>query len=281
MTLLEHAENDIRLDGQVALVTGGGRGLGRAMALALSAAGAAVAVCARTATQLAETVKLIEERGGKALAIAADMLDRNAIESMVARVERELGPIDLLVNNAGVSGTIGPLAQTDPDAWWNVQIINVRGPLYCSRAVLPGMIQRGRGRIVNVSSGAGFQAWPLVSAYAVSKAALFRFSENLAAETREQGIQVFAITPGLVRTDMVEDILHCGEPSVEQDFQQDLADGHDIPPERSAQMVVFLASGKADALSGRFIRSKDDEKELVARAAEIQAQDLFVLRQRV
>jgi NAD(P)-dependent dehydrogenase (short-subunit alcohol dehydrogenase family) len=281
MTSRNNPGSEIRLDGQLALVTGGGRGLGRAMALALSAAGAAVAVCARTVSQLDETVNLIEERGGRALAIPADMTDRTAIEGMVARVERELGPIDLLVNNAGVAGTVGPLAQTDPDAWWDVLTINLRGPLYCSRAVLPGMIRRGHGRVINVSSGAGFQAWPMVSAYSVSKAALFRLSENPADEVGGQGIQVFAITPGLVRTEMVEGGLHCGEPTVEQEFAESLAEGHDVPPERSAGMVVFLASGKADALSGRFIRSSDDEEALVGRAAEIQEHDLFALRPRI
>lgn len=176
---------------------------------------------------------------------------------------------------------MGPLARTDPDARWEVQTINLRGPLYCARAVLPGMIRRGRGRVIHVSSGAGFQAWPLVSSHAVSKAALFRLSENLAEETREQGIQVFAITPGLVRTQMVESALHCGEPVIEQDFAQSLAEGHDVPPERAARMVVFLASGKADALSGRFLRSTDDEEALVARAEEIQERDLYTLRPRL
>ena len=240
--------------------------------------GAAVAVCARTTSQLAETVALIQERGGRALAIPADMADRASVEGMVGRVERAVGPIDLLVNNAGVVGGVGPLARTDPDAWWEVQTINLRGPLYCARAVLPGMIRRGRGRIIHVSSGAGFQAWPLVSSYAVSKAALFRLSENLAEETREQGIQVFATTPGLVRTQMVESALHCGEPAIEQDFAQSLAEGYDVPPERAGRMVVFLASGKADALSGRFLRSTDDEEASVARAEEIQERDLYTLR---
>ena len=143
------------------------------------------------------------------------------------------------------------------------------------------MIRRGRGRVIHVSSGAGFQAWPLVPSYAVSKAALFRLSENLVEETREQGIQVFAIRPGLVRTQMVESALHCGEPAIEQDFAQSLAEGHDVPPERAALMVVFLASGKADALSGRFLRSTDDEEALVARAEEIRERDVHTLRPRL
>jgi NAD(P)-dependent dehydrogenase (short-subunit alcohol dehydrogenase family) len=143
------------------------------------------------------------------------------------------------------------------------------------------MIERRQGRIINISSGAGFQAWPLVSAYAVSKAALFRLAENVAAETREQGIQVFAIDPGLVHTAMVDYGLRCGEPSVAQGFAEALATGRDLPPERAAQMVVFLASGQGDVLSGRFFGPEDDEEALVRRAAEIQEQDLFVLRPRV
>ena len=142
-----HADREMRLDGQVALVTGGGRGIGRAIALALSLAGAAVAVCARTSSQLAETVQLIERQGGRALALPADVADRHAVEAMIEQAECALGPIDILVNDAAIAGPAGPFAETDPDAWWEVQVINLRGPVYCSRAVLPGMIRRGRGRI--------------------------------------------------------------------------------------------------------------------------------------
>jgi NAD(P)-dependent dehydrogenase (short-subunit alcohol dehydrogenase family) len=272
---------EIRLDGQVALVTGGGRGIGRAICLALAAAGAAVAVCARSADQVGETARLVESAGGSALAAIVDVCDRQAVADTVERVTDELGPIDLLVNNAGIFGQPGPLADADPDHWWRVLEVNLRGPLYCSRAVLPGMIARGRGRIVNISSDAGFQAFPMASAYAVSKVALYQLSENLAAETAEQGISVFAIYPGLVHTDMVDAGLHSEVPSIKSLFRRLIDEGDNLPPERAAEMVVFLASGQGDALSGRFFGARDDEWALVARAGEIRARDLYVVRPRV
>jgi NAD(P)-dependent dehydrogenase (short-subunit alcohol dehydrogenase family) len=177
----------VRLDGQVALVTGAGRGIGRAMALALSEAGAAVAVCARSEDEVGGLAREIADRGRRALAVRCDVTRRREVESMIAKVEAAAGPVDVLVSNAAQAGPIGPVAATDPDQWWRTLEVNLRGPLYCARAVLPGMLSRRRGRIVNVSSGAGFAAWPMLSAYVVSKAALFRLSENLAAETRGHG----------------------------------------------------------------------------------------------
>lgn len=114
-------------------------------------------------------------------------VDGHMRRHMVAQVEAALDPVDLLVNNAGQFGPIGPIAATDPDQWWQALEVNLRGPLYCARAVLPGMLTRGHGRIINVASGAGFAAIPMLSAHAVSKAALYRLSENLATETRGHG----------------------------------------------------------------------------------------------
>lgn len=199
---------------------------------------------------------------------------------MAAAVEEAIGPVDLLVNNAGRFGPVGPLAAIDPDEWWQVLEVNLRGPLYCARAVLPGMLARGHGRIVNVSSGAGFAAIPMLSAYAVSKTALYRLSENLAAETRGHGVTVFAIDPGLVRTAISESALSCGEPSVEQWFTDAFANQEDGPAEWAATLVAYLASGAADALSGRNIGVSDDAEQMVARAAEIEQHDLYVLRER-
>ena len=270
----------VRLDGQVALVTGAGRGVGRAIALALGDAGATVAVCARSKDDVTAVAGEIAGRRGHALAFRCDVTERHEVEGMVAAVQDTLGPVDLLVSNAGQFGPVGPLAATDPDEWWQALEVNLRGPVYCARAVLPGMLARGRGRIVNVSSSAGLAATPMLSAYAVSKTALYRLSENLAAETRGHGVTVFTINPGLVRTAMSEAALSCGEPSVEQWFAGAFASQQDVPADSAATLVVYLASGAADALSGRIIRASDDVAQMVARAAEIDERDLYVLRER-
>ena len=171
MALWEHLPL-VRLEGQVALVTGAGRGIGRAIALALSDAGAAVAVCARSEEEVSGVAGQIEGRGRHALAVRCDVTDRREV-GMAAAVEDAIGPVDLLVNNAGQFGLVGPLAATDPDQWWRALEVNLRGPLYCTRAVLPGMLARGHGRIVNVCSGVGLAAIPMLSAYVVSKTALY------------------------------------------------------------------------------------------------------------
>jgi 3-oxoacyl-[acyl-carrier protein] reductase len=181
------------------------------------------------------------------VAFRCDVLHRQEVEDMVARVEAALGPVDLLVNNAGQFGPIGPISATDPDQWWQALEVNLRGPLYCARAVLPSMLSRGHGRIVNAPSAAGLAAIPMMSAYAVSKAALYPLSENLAAETRGHGVMVFAIFPGLVRTAMSESALSCSEPSIQQWFKDAFANQEDVSAESAATLVAYLASGAADA----------------------------------
>ena len=251
-----------RLDGQVVLVTGGGRGIGRAIAVELAEAGARVAVSARTRTQVEDAAREVE-----GLAIEADVSDRAAVDAMVAQVERELGPLDALVNNAGIAGWEPSAWEVDPADWWYVFEVNVRGAYLCSRAVLPGMLERGHGRIVNTGSGAGYLPGSRSTAYSASKAALYRFGETLATQLEPHGIPVFTISPGLVRSEMTEDVFPDDAPWT--------------PPELAPRLVRVLLSGRADALSGRYLHAEhDDIEDLIRRAAEIRDDDLNAIRLR-
>jgi len=223
------------LSGQLAVVTGGTRGVGLAIAQALQAAGAEVRTFSRS--------------GG------VDVADPEAAESALT----DLGPVDLLVNNAGTFDAIGPVWSADPDAWHGDLQTSVLGAFNCSRVVLPGMIERGRGRIVNVSSGAATRPYPYGSGYAAGKAALLSFTETLAAETQEHGVAVFAITPGFVWTAMTERLRDASGPA------PDISGADPVEPERAGELVLRLASGEADALSGRFIHVRDDLDALLSR----------------
>lgn len=267
------------LQSQVAVVTGGGRGIGRAIAESLAAAGAVVAVIARSKAELQETVSGIEQVSGNAHLLTADVSRPEEVSSAFAEIGEKLGPIDILVNNAGVLKPFGPLWENDADEWWRGFEVNVRGPMLCSRAVLPGMVARNRGRIVNIASSAGAVAAPYYSSYVVSKTALLRLTECLALETAAHAISVFAVSPGTVRTAMTEYSLNseAGQrwlPWFRRIFDEEI----DVPAARSAKLVLDLASGKADALSGRLISVFDDLDLLCAHAAQIEQQDLYCLR---
>jgi 3-oxoacyl-[acyl-carrier protein] reductase len=244
----------------VALVTGGGRGIGAAIARELADAGMKVAVSSRTREQVEEVAREID-----GLAVVADVSSPGDAEAMVAEVERELGPIDLLVNNAGVPGwEVEPAWEARPEDWWRVYEVNVLGAFLVARAVIPGMIERGRGRIVNTGSGSGYLPGQKTTAYGGSKAALYRFGEGLALQLEPHGIPVFTISPGLVKTEMT------GR------FPDDMPW---TPPELAPQLVRVLASGRADKLKGRYIHAEhDDIEDVIRRADEIVENDLNAIR---
>lgn len=264
------------LHSQIAVVTGGGRGIGRVMAQHLAEAGAAVAVVARTSEQLEETVSLIESVGGNVKAWTADVTDEKRISEFVAEVEQSLGPISLLVNNAGVANASGPIWMGDANDWWRDMEINLRGPYLCMRAVLPGMISRKSGRIVNIASNIGIRPAPYATAYSCSKAALLRLTDSVSESVQAMGIQVFAISPGWVWTAMTERAVKEIE-KADPDFEG-IPDSDVSPPELVANLIVRLASGEADKLTGRYIHVTDDLDKLIAMADKIQEEDLYALR---
>jgi NAD(P)-dependent dehydrogenase (short-subunit alcohol dehydrogenase family) len=274
------SNSHVDLTGQVALVTGGGDGLGRAFALALARAGARVALTARRAEPLTETAELVERGGGRALAIPGDVTAPEAVTRVVSTAEAQLGPIDILVNNAGVLGPLGYDWQVDPEDWWRTFEVNMLGAFRCTREVLASMVTRRRGRIVNISSGAGFSRLPQMGAYCATKAALTQWTKTLAADTRARGIAVFAFHPGFVSsTPMGASMTSPNAPrEVRETFLGLLSQGRETPIERCARMLLFLVSGRADALSGRFICAKDDDASvLVDRAEDIQKNDLHTV----
>jgi NAD(P)-dependent dehydrogenase (short-subunit alcohol dehydrogenase family) len=266
------------LAGQVALVTGGGRGLGRAFAQALATAGVAVAVTARTETQLDETVRLIEDAGRTVIAFTADVTDHLAMKHVVAEVERQLGPIDVLINNAAVITPLGYDWEVDLDEWWHTLEINVRGPYLCTRLVLPSMMERRQGRIINVSSGAAYNMHPYATAYCASKAALSTMTRLLAAAVKEYGIHAFALSPG-GPTAMIETLATSSKvpEHVNARGRRILAEPSD-GVEKSVRMLMSLVSGQADALTGRHIDATDSIDDLQRRIDEIVQNDLYILR---
>lgn len=268
------SELGVRMESTVTLVTGGGRGIGRHAAVALARAGSRVCVTARSNDQLQATVELIREAGGAVgIAVAGDACSPADVARTVLEAERRLGPVDVLVNCAGAAPTQpGPLAGGDVDDWWRVVEVNVRAPMLFASHVIPGMVQRGRGRIINLNSLAGIDARTAGggSAYGVSKAALFRLTDVLAAELAGTGVAVLDFSPGLVRTAMTAD----------NPVFADVPDDQWTDIEAAAEAIVELAAGRLDALTGRFIHVADDMDGLEQRADGIVSVDARVLKLR-
>ncbi len=241
------------------LVTGGGRGIGAGIARALAGDGWDVVVGARSGAQVQAVAA---EIGGEWVEV--DVSDRGSVERMVS----EAGELDLLVANAGVSEghEQRPSWEIDSDEWWRVYEVNVLGVHLCCRAVIPGMLERGRGRIVITGSGAAYLPGGQSTAYAPSKAAVCRYGEMLANELAGR-IPVFFFSPGLVRTELTAGAFSDDAPWT--------------PPELAPELVRRLSAGRYDALAGRYLHAEHDNvDELLDRIVEVRERDLNAIRLR-
>jgi NADP-dependent 3-hydroxy acid dehydrogenase YdfG len=233
------------LAGQVAIVTGAGRGIGRAIAIAFAAEGAAVALASRTRAELAAVAGAIRDAGGRALAIPTDVTQDAAVEALVEATAAELGRLDILVTAAGVA-VFGPVAATKPGDWDAMLAVNLRAAMVCGRAVLPAMQRQRRGTIINVSSIAARRAIPGSAAYAATKAGIAAFTAVLAEELRADGIRVGLLVPGAVDTPLW-DAIPGGPDRARMLRPEDVARAAllmvSLPPGASLEELTLLPAG--------------------------------------
>ncbi len=272
----------MKLRGKSAIVTGAGRGIGQAIAFRFAQEGARLLIAARTESELQHTVREIERAGGCADYLAANVSERADVARVVERALARDGHIDILVNCAGVYGPIGPLAEIDVGAWIKAVQVNLFGTFMMCRAVLPNMIERRHGKIINFSGGGAASPLPRFSAYGVSKAAVVRLTETLAQEVKEFNIQVNAIAPGAVDTRLQDAVLAAGEKAGDiagtMKRLRETGEGG-VKPEVPAQLALFLASDESDGLTGKLISAPHDPwHEWGAKAEELSASPMYTLR---
>ncbi|HEX6197243.1 MAG TPA: SDR family oxidoreductase [Jiangellaceae bacterium] len=252
---------------QVVLITGANRGIGRHLAVGLAEAGHDVALLGRRADELDAVASECAAHGVRTVAVTADVVDGDQVGRAVAEAEHVLGGIDLLINNAGViEPEERPFADTDIEAMWRVVEVNVRGSMLVTHAVLPGMLDRGAGRIININSGAGYRPMPAYTGYAMAKGAIARLTTLLDAQYREQGIRAFDLAPGQIETDMTRSMpMHEG--------RTEWTDPKDV-----VALAAAVADGSLDDLAGRFFRADIDTPDsLRAAAGDIIARDARTL----
>lgn len=242
---------------RVALITGAGRGIGRALTLGLARAGVAVGLLGRTWSTLEEAAAAARLAGAPDVALAtADVRSCAQVAAAVEEVEAALGGVDLLVNNAGIiDATEVPVWEADPDEWWQVVETDLRGPFNGVRAVAPGMIARGGGRVIDLNSGAGTSDRDVHSAYSAAKVALFRMTGSIHLAGFDRGLRAFELSPGVVRSDMTASMARHADRT------------EWTPPEAVVELAVAIAAGTLDAWSGCFLRAGVDTPATLAAAA--------------
>jgi 3-oxoacyl-[acyl-carrier protein] reductase len=264
--------------GKSVLITGAGRGIGKRLALGFAAEGARVGLLARSQPELDLAKLEIEQAGGQALRLRADVRDPEDLAHAVERMRGSFGGLDVLICAAGVQGPIGPFLLTKPKAWNETVEINLIGTANACRVALPSMVEKRSGKIILISGGGSAYARPNFSAYSVSKTAVVRLGENLAAEVGDHNVQVNIIAPGAAYSTMTDEILRAGE---ERAGRKEIEDAErvrvtgGIPAEKQIALALFLASEQSNHISGKLIHVNDDWRRL---EQENMKSELFTLR---
>ncbi len=246
---------------RIVLITGSGRGIGKRLALGFAAQGANVGLLARTRGELDLANLEILHSGGTSMRFSGDVRDREYLCEAANRMQAQYGrPVEILIAAAGSQGPIGPFAEADPGAWWDALETNVRGLANACRAVLPGMIAAGGGKIIALTGSGVARPRPNFSSYAASKSAIARFIETLAIEVAAHNIQANCFSPGGTYTAITDEILQAGERAGSKDWEnaRHIRQTGGVPPEKQLSLAFFLASSRSNHITGRLLHVDDD-----------------------
>lgn len=273
------------LQGRSAIVTGASQGLGLAIAQAFAANGANLMICARDANAISHAGDLISSvaaAGVRVIASRADVSQAEDVNTLVDAAIQQFGPVQILVNNAGIYGPMGPIDRVDWAEWIRAMEINIYGSVLPIRALLPHLRQQRYGKIIQLSGGGATAPLPRITAYAASKAAMVRLAESVALDVKDDGIDVNSIAPGALNTRMMNELLTAGPGVVGQAFfdrMRKIADGGATPLDKGAALAVFLASAASDGITGRLLSAPWDPWEtLPDHRADLDRSDVYTLR---
>lgn len=273
------------LTNKIAIITGANQGLGLEISKKYLAAGASLMVCARNKILLeasCQTLATLAAPEQVIVAMSADISKSDDVSALISETLRQFGRIDILVNNAGVYGPKGAIEEIDWNEWLRAIEINLFGSILMCRAVIPYFKAAGRGKIIQLSGGGATNPLPMISAYAVSKAAIIRFTETLAEEVREYNIDVNAIAPGALNTRMLDEIIEAGPDKVGRAFYErslKQKDDGGAPLNKGADLAVFLGSTASDGITGKLISAIwDDWDDFPNHLSQLQQSDVYTLR---
>lgn len=269
------------LKDKVSIITGGSRGIGKTIALAFGREGSHSVLTSRTLRELEGTKEELRGVAGNTEIFRADVSKEEEVANLVAFTLQRFGTIDVLVNCAGIYGPIGLVTDIDSENWMEAININLYGTFLCIKAVLPKMIEKRRGKIINSSGGGATSPLPRFSAYGAAKAAVVRLTETLAEEVKKYNIDINAIAPGPVNTRLLDQVLEVGEAAGKDLLARAVRQKQEggVPPDKAAELAVFLASSESDGLTGRLISAAwDNWKEIPRYLNKIMSSDIYTLR---